>query len=89
WPQFIDYLGRTLPYLEVAPETEAARLTLLAEIDAAVEAVFAQLPALSSPEMPAPHFREEILATLETYRRTSPEMVIYGKVISVVMKAER
>ena len=89
WPQIIDYLGTALPYLEVAPETEAARLALLAGIDAAVEEIFAQLPALSSPEMPAPHFREEILATLETYRRTSPEMVIYGKVISVVMKAER
>ena len=88
WPQFIDYLSIALPYLEVAPETEAARLTLLAEIDAAVEAVFAQLPALGSPKMPAPHFREDILATLETYRRTSPEMVIFGKAISVVVKTE-
>ena len=88
WPQFIGYLGRALPYLEAAPETKAARLTLLAHIDAAVEAVFAQLPALSSPKMPAPHFREGILATLETYRRTSPEMVIFGKAISVVVKTE-
>ena len=88
WPDIIDYLDTTLPRLKDLPETEAARMTLLIKIDAAVDEIFTKLPPLSSAEIPTPHLTKEVLSTLEIYRRTSPEMVIFGGYIAAAVDAK-
>ena len=83
WPAYLnDLTPKLLPHF-TAPETEAARATLLQGIDQAVEQVFAELPALpDSPAMPAEDEFPDVLAALDTYRQTSPEMVIFGGMIA-------
>ena len=85
WPDIIDYLDTTLPRLKDLPETEVARMVLLMKIDAAVDKIFTKLPPLSSAEIPSPHLTNEVLSTLAIYRRTSPEMVIFGRYIAAVV----
>ncbi len=84
WPAFMAHLGGRLAPLATAPETEAARAALLAGIDAAVADLFPSLPAQAdSPAqwLPVPDEIPAVLAALEMYRRTSPEMVIFGRLI--------
>ena len=88
WPNIIDYLGTTLPRFKELPETEIARMALLMKIDAAVDEIFTKLPPLSSAKIPTPHLTKEVLATLAIYRRTSPEMVIFGRYIAAAVDAE-
>jgi riboflavin biosynthesis pyrimidine reductase len=84
-------LADLLPALKNADETEAARVELLRRIDGAVGEIFATLPAhapaLAPVQMPSPRERDAVLAVLDTYRRTSPEMVIFGQVISNAMNS--
>ena len=87
WPALIEYLADVLPPLKNADEIEAARLELLRRIDGAVDEIFASLPALAPVRMPSPKERVAVLAALDTYRRTSPEMVIFGQVISNAMNS--
>ncbi len=82
WPAYIAHLGGMLAPLGAAPETAAARAALLAGIDGAVAELFPTLPALSEQEMPAPDEFPAVLAALDMYRRTSPEMVIFGRLIA-------
>ncbi|MDE0942889.1 MAG: hypothetical protein OSB58_10710 [Alphaproteobacteria bacterium] len=85
WPHYLRYLGDTLTPLFEAPETNAARAELLSGIDSAVEAVFDELPMMSGQEMPRAADFPAILAALDTYRRTSPEMVIFGRMIAAAL----
>jgi hypothetical protein len=91
WPALIQKLADLLPALKNADETEAARVELLRRIDGAVGEIFATLPAhapaLAPVQMPSPRERDAVLAVLDTYRRTSPEMVIFGQVISNAMNS--
>ena len=87
WPALIQKLADLLPALKNADETEAARVELLRRIDGAVGEIFATLPALAPVQMPSPTERDAVLAALDTYRRTSPEMVIFGQVISNAMNS--
>ena len=81
WPAVLAYLGDALPPLASAPETIAARAELLRGIDAAVEEIFAQLPPLKTGAAPPRDGRDGVLAALDAYRLTSPEMVIFGRII--------
>ena len=74
--------------LKDLPETEVARMALLMKIDAAVDKIFTKLPSLSSAEIPTPHLTKEVLSTLAIYRRTSPEMVIFGRYIAAAVDAK-
>jgi hypothetical protein len=82
WPDYIAHLGGVLAPLGTAPETDAARAALLAGIDGAVAELFPTLPVLSEQGMPAREEFPAVLAALDMYRRTSPEMVIFGRLIA-------
>jgi hypothetical protein len=60
----------------------AACARLLDAVDAEIPAVFAALPAMpATPPMPPAHEFPAVLAALDTYRKTSPEMVVFGRMI--------
>ncbi len=83
WPQLLAHLSVVLaPRLTSATST-AAFDRVRAGIDAAVPKVFEQLPAPDS-RLPAPSADEKasLLVALETYRKTSPELIVFGRLIS-------
>ena len=85
WPAYLAHLGGALAPLFSAPETDAARAALLAGIDQEVANLFAGLPPISGEGAPAPEQIPAVLATLDMYRRTSPEMVIFGRLIAAAL----
>lgn len=92
WPAYMAHLVEVLGPLATAPETDAARAALLAGIDAAVMELFPQLPPLPArPDLAMPPLADvpAILAALDTYRRTSPEMVIFGRLIASALPDKR
>ncbi len=82
WPGFLAHVATVLrPHLDDAA-TRAACLRLAESVDAAIPAVFAALPPLPArPPMPSPAEFPGVLAALDTYRKTSPEMVVFGLMI--------
>lgn len=82
WPGYLAHVATVLrPHLD-DPATLAACGRLLAAVDAEIPAVFAALPA-PPPAPPMPPAREvpDIVAALDTYRKTSPEMVVFGRML--------
>ncbi|MBT7975917.1 MAG: hypothetical protein HN557_04630 [Rhodospirillaceae bacterium] len=88
WPDYLNHLGEVLIPLFESPETDAARAELLSGIDGAVEELFVQLPPLAKQETPAAEDFPAILAALDTYRRTSPEMGTFGRMIAGALPQE-
>jgi hypothetical protein len=82
WPGFLAHAATVLrPHLDDAA-ARAAGQKLLASVDALIPAVFATLPPLpGSPAMPPAAEFAEVLAALDTYRKTSPEMVVFGRML--------
>ena len=57
-------------------------------MDAEIPAVFAALPPLSTaPPMPPEEEFGAVRAALDTYRKTSPEMVVCGRMIGDALPA--
>ena len=57
-------------------------------MDAEIPAVFAALPALPpAPPMPSEKEFTAIRSALDTYRKTSPEMVVFGRMIGDALPA--
>jgi hypothetical protein len=82
WPGFLAHAATVLrPHFDAAP-TRARCQALLDAIDAEVAPVFAALPPLppAPPTPPASEFAG-VLAALDAYRRTSPEMVVFGRML--------
>ena len=81
WPAFLAHVATVLkPHLDDAA-TRAACQRLLAAIDAEIPAVFAALPSPpATPAAPAAGFGD-VLSALDTYRKTSPEMVVFGRML--------
>ena len=88
WPGYLAHVATVLrPQLE-SPATRAAGERLLAAVDAEIPGVFATLPALpSAPPMPGPAEFPAVLAALDTYRKTSPEMVVSGRMLGDALPA--
>jgi hypothetical protein len=82
WPAFLAHVATVLPpHLEDAT-TRAACQRLLDAVDAEILAVFAVLPMPpATPPMPPGAEFADVLAALDTYRTTSPEMVVSGRMI--------
>ncbi len=82
WPGFLAHVATVLrPYFDDGA-TQAACHRLVEAIDAEVPPVFAALPALpATPPVPPREDFAGVLAALDTYRRTSPEMVVFGLMI--------
>ena len=82
WPGLMAHLSVVLAPRNTAAETNAAYDTLRSRIDAAVPEIFARLSAnAATPAMPPGLDRARVLDALATYRRTSPEMVVFGRLI--------
>jgi hypothetical protein len=82
WPGFVAHLATVLRPHVGDPETRATCRRLLEAIDAAIPAVFAALPPLPpTPPMPPRTEFPAVLAALDAYRKTSPEMVVFGRLI--------
>ena len=88
WPRFIAHVAGPLrPYLD-APATRAAGQRLLDGLDGAIPAVFATLPPLPArPPMPPAAEFGGVLAALDAYRKTSPEMVVFSSLIRSTLPA--
>jgi hypothetical protein len=89
WPAFLAHAATVLrPHLhDAAPG--AAYESLLAAIDTEVPRVFAALPALpAAPPMPSDADVPGVLAALDTYRKTSPEMVVVGRMLGEALPSQ-
>jgi hypothetical protein len=82
WPALLAHVSTVLrPHLRETATRDACQRLLLA-VDAEVPAVFATLPPLpAAPAMPPDHEVAGVLAALDTYRKTSPEMVVFGRML--------
>jgi len=85
WPAFLAHLATALRPLMDEPATHAAYARVNAAIDARIPALFAELPALASA--PPADDVAGVRAALDAYRRTSPEMVVVGRVIERALPA--
>lgn len=82
WPAFLAHVAIVLAPCLDDSATDAACRQLRAAVDAEVPAVFAALPPLrASPAMPPAGEFPGVLAALDTYRKTSPEMVVVGRML--------
>ena len=82
WPGLLAHVATVLRPLQDDGATVAACRRLLAAVDAEVGPVFALLPSLpDSPPRPAASDVPAVLAGLDTYRKTSPEMVVFGRML--------
>jgi hypothetical protein len=82
WPGLIAHVATVLRPLADDGATLAACRRLLAAVDAEVGPVFALLPPVpAAPPRPAATDVPAVLAALDTYRKTSPEMVVFGRML--------
>ena len=83
WPPLLAHLATVLAPHQGDPRTGAALRGVKAAIDAEIPALFAALPPVpAEPPMPSSEGFGGVLGALDTYRKTSPEMVIFGRMIS-------
>jgi hypothetical protein len=88
WPGLLAHLATVLRPQLADAATLAAGQRLLAAVDAEIPAVFAALPTLpTAPPMPAEKEFAGIRSALDTYRKTSPEMVVFGRMIGDALPA--
>lgn len=88
WPGLMAHLAIVLAPRSAATETHAAYDLLRARIDAAVLEIFARLPAnVKAPAMPPDLDQARVVDALATYRKTSPEMVVFGRLIRQALPA--
>lgn len=82
WPGYLAHVATVLAPLRDDAATRSACQQLLTAVDAAIPAVFAALPPLpAAPPRPPADDVPAVLAALGTYRKTSPEMVVFGRML--------
>jgi hypothetical protein len=79
WPGVLAWLADELPARFAAPETEAARSAFRAAAREAAPAIVACLPGVGPP--PEAETTRRVLATIDRYGQTSPEMTMFGQLI--------
>ncbi len=82
WPVYLAHVATVLVPRFSDAETVACCQSLADRIDAAIPDLFARLPA--QPNLPPAPSHDEFSAVLEAlnrYRKTSPEMVVFGTLI--------
>jgi hypothetical protein len=82
WPAFLAHVATVLrPHLFDAA-TRAAGQRLLAAVDTEIPRLFAALPSLPArPAVPPAAEFQAVRAALDTYRKTSHEMVVFGRML--------
>ena len=88
WPHFMAHVATELQPHFHDPATRTSCQRLLEAIDSEIPAVFAALPALSltPPSPPAAEFAA-VRSALDAYRKTSPEMVVFSRLIRDALPA--
>jgi len=88
WPGFLAHVATVLsPHLHDAV-THATCRRLLEAVDTEVPAVFAALPPPPTTiPMPSSGEFADVLAALDSYRETSPQMVVFGRMIGEALPA--
>ena len=82
WPGLLAHLATVLVPRLTAAETNAACDRLRARIDAAVPDVLGTLPAMPATRpVPDAAERKHFMSIGSTYRKTSPELVVFGRLI--------
>jgi hypothetical protein len=88
WPGFIAHAAGLLRRHLDAPAAREAGQGLLERLDGEIPALFATLPPLPArPPMPSPAEFGGVLAALDAYRKTSPEMVVVSSLIRSTLPA--
>jgi hypothetical protein len=81
WPAFLAWLADALVPRLTAPETNTARTAFGAAALNAAPAIVARLPGLPDSAAPDPETTRRVLATIDRYAETSPEMTMFGRLI--------
>jgi hypothetical protein len=81
WPHVLAWLADELGPRFAAPETASARSAFRAAAREAAPAIVAQLPPVSMAGAPDAATIARILATIDRYAETSPEMTMFGQLI--------
>jgi hypothetical protein len=81
FPQFLSWLANRLVPRLSAPETNAARAGFRAAAVEAAPAIVARLPGLPASPLPDGKTIRRVLATIDRYAETSPEMTMFGRLI--------
>jgi hypothetical protein len=81
WPAVLGWLAKELEPRFDAPETAAARATFRAAALQAAPDVVARLPGLPDGPPPDANTARRVLATIDRYAQTSPEMTMFGQLI--------
>lgn len=80
WPGLLAHLSVVMAPRLASEATASAFDLVRARIDAAVPLVFAQMSTPSAlPPAPSADEKANVLIALETYRKTSPEMIVFGR----------
>ncbi len=81
YPAFLSWLADALVPLLTAPETNAVRIAFRAAAMDAAPAIVARLPGLPSVAPPGAETTKRVLAAIDRYAGTSPEMTMFGRLI--------
>ena len=81
WPAVLAWLADELAPRFGSPETNTARAAFRAAARAAAPDIVARLPPIPSAGMPDAATTQRILATIDRYAETSPEMTMFGQLI--------
>jgi len=88
WPAYLAHLATVLRPRFADPATAACCRAVLDRIDAAVPAVFARLPGTpASPPAPPGDEHADVVAALDRYRETSPQMIVLGSLVRDALPA--
>ncbi len=81
FPGFLAWLADELVPRLAAPETNAARAAFRAAALNEAPAIVARLPGLPAGPIPDGKTTRRVLATIDRYAETSPEMTMFGRLI--------
>jgi hypothetical protein len=81
FPSFLAWLADELVPRLSAPETNTARAAFRAAAVAAAPGIVERLPGLPPGPVPDAETTRRVLATIDRYAETSPEMTMFGRLI--------
>lgn len=81
WPQLLAWLADELAPRLHAPETDAARASFQAAARTAAAGIVARLPSPSQSRRPDATTTQLVLAAIDRYAQTSPEMTMFGRFV--------
>ena len=81
WPALLQWLADELRPRFQSPDTEAARIEVQDAARTAASGIVAVLPAPVGVEPPDEATTQRVLAAIQRYAVTSPEMMLFGQLI--------